>query len=393
MKIRSLTVVGGGNGAHALAALASARGLEVRIWAPLPEEAELIRQGTAQQGGIKAVSAEGQVSLGLPARIDSDPQKVIPGSEAVVFVLPAFTHKQLFARMSEHLSPGTIVGAIPSRSGFEFLACSLAPPGVTIFGLQTLPWACRIKEYGKQVEILGTKNQVAAASLPANQAAVLCDALQDLLGLPVLPMPNMLAVSLANMGQVIHPGIMYGLFRQWDGQPFPENRIPLFYQGVTEEMCGILERLSFEILEIKAVLEKDGGFDLTGVTGIREWIINSYRGSIEDSSTLMKCFNTNKGYRGLKAPVRKRGNEGYVPDFSSRYLTEDVPYGLVVSRGLAELAGVATPMMDEVITAAGRWMGKEYLAGGKLEGKDLGETPIPQNYGIVNMDSLCRIVF
>ena len=43
----------------------------------------------------------------------------------------------------------------------------------------------------------------------------------------------------------------------------------------------------------------------------------------------MQAFHTNSAYAGLKHPM-KIGEDGlFYPDFNHRYLTEDVPYGIV----------------------------------------------------------------
>ena len=56
--------------------------------------------------------------------------------------------------------------------------------------------------------------------------------------------------------------------------------------------------------------------------------------------------------------MKKTDSGQYVPDFSHRYLTEDVPMGLVVLRGVATIVGVNTPTMDEVLIWAQKIMGK-----------------------------------
>jgi hypothetical protein len=78
----------------------------------------------------------------------------------------------------------------------------------------------------------------------------------------------------------------------------------------------------------------------------------------------------------------------FVPNFAYRYLSEDVPFGLVITRAIAELANVATPAIDEVISWAQSKMEKRYLTRGKLEGPDAKDLPIPQNYGVSTLADL-----
>ena len=78
----------------------------------------------------------------------------------------------------------------------------------------------------------------------------------------------------------------------------------------------------------------------------------------------------------------------YVPDFTYRYITEDVPYGIVVQRAIAEMVGVKTPVIDEIIRWAQKILGVEYLVDGKINGKLAGKTRIPQMYGLHSIDDL-----
>jgi hypothetical protein len=78
----------------------------------------------------------------------------------------------------------------------------------------------------------------------------------------------------------------------------------------------------------------------------------------------------------------------YAPNFDYRYLTEDVPYGLCITRAFAEIANVGTPTIDEVINWAQSAMKKVYLDGGTLAGADVGDLPVPQRYGISSVRDL-----
>jgi len=127
------------------------------------------------------------------------------------------------------------------------------------------------------------------------------------------------------------------------------------------------------------------GLDLSAVRPLGDWLQSCYHGSISDSRTLQSSFATNRGYAGLQAPMCEVGG-GFIPDFQTRYLTEDVPFGLLVTRGIAELAGIATPVVDQVLCWAQDRLEKEYLTAGKLQGADLPSTRSPQRFGFVDLD-------
>jgi hypothetical protein len=98
-------------------------------------------------------------------------------------------------------------------------------------------------------------------------------------------------------------------------------------------------------------------------------------------------FQTNSSYEGLTVPVTK-ASAGYRIDVQARYLTEDLPFGLAVSKGIASIMGTSTPTIDEVITHTSRWIGKEYLVGGRLTGRDVHTTRAPQRFGIGDITGL-----
>merc|ERR1719464_2662813 len=97
-----------------------------------------------------------------------------------------------------------------------------------------------------------------------------------------------------------------------------------------------------EVIQIKDKLK--GLFpnlDLSGVLPTLTWLHNSYAEQIKDSSTFQSSFNTNASYEGLRFPVVEApGAPGkFVYLFDYRYLTGDVPYGIIVQKGIAEILG------------------------------------------------------
>lgn len=94
-------------------------------------------------------------------------------------------------------------------------------------------------------------------------------------------------------------------------------------------------------------------------------------------------FVSNKGYDGLTIPTKEVESGRYLPLLDHCYVTEDLPCGILVQKGIAELAGDHTPVTDEIIS----WCQdrcvppKEYLVDGELKGKDVATTKAPQRYG------------
>lgn len=389
--MRKLTVCGGGNAAHVIIALAANAGWDVDVFTPLEDEVERLQAGIRQRGGIIARTPERDI-VGRPRRISGQPQDVIPGSELILISLPAFAHGPTLRAIADYLDPGVTVGTLPARSGFDYQARSLmdtARLSPVIFGLQTLPWACRIVEYGQVVEILGTKARVDFAVAPVEARARVVAQLDFIAGVDFVAVASLLTLTIANTGQLIHPGIMYGLCQGREADCFDAGHTPLFYQGVDDFTAGILQAMSDEVQAVCAALaEILPDFDPAEIATLYDWLLHSYPTSIENSATLRDAFVSNRAYAGLKVPVRCQESGMYRVDFKARYLAEDVPYGLVVLRGIAELAHVPTPTIDQVITWAQTQLGRSYLENGRLCGADVAETRAPQAFGIQDFHQL-----
>ncbi|CAM4987163.1 unnamed protein product [Rotaria socialis] len=104
----------------------------------------------------------------------------------------------------------------------------------------------------------------------------------------------------------------------------------------------------------------------------------------------MTTIRTNSGLQGITYPMIKTETEKYIPDFKHRFLTEYVLFGLLVIRSIAEMAGVSTPCMDDVLTWCQQKICQEYLVGSKLITKNLATTRCPQRYGLITIAQILR---
>ncbi|KAG7373372.1 NAD/NADP octopine/nopaline dehydrogenase, alpha-helical domain containing protein [Nitzschia inconspicua] len=398
---KKILLCGGGNAIHVLTSLIGSRpDCDVSIFSTFPGEADRIRDAIPEEG-IQCVNDLGEDKYGKPVKVSDKAEEVVPGSDIIILAIPSFTHELYLRAVAPFVKPGVIIGAMPGEGGFDCCARHVLGADFVnqsnLFALETLPWACRILEYGKKVEVLGTKKEIDVVVTEGKNASAesVLELLQTLIGrLPVLkPACNFLAVTLMNINSVWHPTISYSFYRNWDGQPFDEP--PLFYYGADEYTGEKLAKVSDEVLNIRAkIQEKYPDLDLSSLHHVRDWMLMSYGDDIGDKTSIYTMLTTNKGYRGLTHPTQPietaDGTTKHMPNFKYRYFSEDIPMGLCVTRGIAELAGVPTPNMDDVIIWCQSVMGKEYLVDGKFVGKDIAGTRSPQAYGFFELDEFLR---
>ncbi len=392
-----ITVCGGGNGAHALIGTLLLRDnrIQIRLYLPIEEERSRFAEAISCQPSFE-LRVTGKVYSVASKRIHvtADPKEAARSS-VIIMVVPAFAHEPILLQLAPYLTKENTIAALPARSGLEYQACDIlgkvGQNGCVLVGFQTLPWACRIKEFGRSVIIHGTKKRVGAACLPKKEIGEKAKIFSTLLGMDVIPYRSMLELSLANTGQLIHPGIMYSVFRNRRTEVFPsEDEVPLFYASVDGEAAEFLSRMSDEVLTIKDTVEQERpGFKIPSVVHLSQWLLDAYGDDIRGTANLARMFQSNQGYQTLRVPVKKV-DSGYRVNVKVRYLTEDLPFGLLVTKGIASAVGVETPTIDEVITKTSAWIGKEYLINGRLIGRDVITTRAPQRYGIDSLEGLVR---
>ena len=67
-----------------------------------------------------------------------------------------------------------------------------------------------------------------------------------------------------------------------------------------------------------------------------------------DAASLTRKLRSIQAFKGILAPM-KTVEGGFVPDFSSRYFTEDFPYGLRIIQQQARKHQIPVPTIDRVM--------------------------------------------
>jgi len=170
-----------------------------------------------------------------------------------------------------------------------------------------------------------------------------------------VPIPGFLNLTLCPSNQIIHPGRVYAHFKDWDGkQSFDPKSMPLLYEDLTEEGAHEIQVLDDEIQAIKSkLMQKFPQLNLPQVLPIKERICTMYEGSISDTSSLKRVFNTNVGYSRVVFPMipadPSNPNGNVVLNKNARFFWEDVPFGLVILKDIGNILGVPTPNITKQI--------------------------------------------
>ena len=391
-------ICGAGSSAHVLAAVLSSRPeAEVRVLTLDATRAEVWQKSidAAPVTIFERVERHGEKTLTAgPVMITSDPAQA-RNSDIILFAIPAFLHRSYLTALKPFIEEGCTIIGLPGQSGFEFEVRSILgrkTDRVIVMNFDSLPWVCRTVEFGKYAQISGTKEMLAGAALGDFSSARLREplaSLQFLLGeRPKLAVSgHLLGITLRSPNGCSHPPIIYGRWKDWGGEPL--ERPPLFYRDIDEATAALLEQISSEVIATRRrLMEEYPGTDLSQVIPMYDWDMSCYGHDIEDKTNLLTALRTNAGYAHIEHPMTQTPDGRFVPDFRHRFLMEDVPFGLVVVRSIAEIAGVPTPGMDEVLLWCQEKMGKQYLVNSRLTGRDIGETRCAFRYGFTTPEDI-----
>ena len=320
-------ICGGGNLGHVVAGFVAARkGFEVSLLTRHPE-----RWG--QQ--VVVDCPDGTLTAEL-AIVSDDVELTVGQADLVLFCLPGFAIRQTLLQIRDALKPRTAVGSVVSSTGFFLQAMEVLPSQVPLFGLQRVPFIARVEEYGHRARLLGYKSSLSMAVEHTTNGEELRQQVEHMLGTPTELLSNFYEVSLSNSNPLLHPSRLYDLWGQWQpGQV--SSVVPLFYEEWTESAAEIYMSLDAELQQLLLVLP------------VRKGSIPSVLDYYEsrDAASLAAKLRSIEAFKGIKAPM-KAVEGGYVPDFQSRYFTEDFPYGLALVQRLARQHGINTPVTDKL---------------------------------------------
>lgn len=324
---RTVCVCGGGNLGHVCAGFMAAEGdIEVRL---------LTRCPGAWHPTLVINRPLGLAPLiGRLTHVSDNPAEVVPGADIVLLCLPGYAIRQTLLAIRSNLLSGTAVGSVVSNTGFFFQAMEVLPETVPLFGLQRVPFIARTEVYGQSARLLGYKENLAVAVERSPNAEALRLAIECMFGTPVLLLSSHYEATLSNSNPLLHTSRLYDLWNNWR-KDIVYPHVPLFYEEWTENAARLYIGMD---CELQTLLER-----LPVRKGSVAPVLDYYQ--CADAASLATKLRNIKAFKGIPAPM-KAVDGGYIPDFSSRYFSEDFPFGLDFIRRTAALHAVSTPIMD-----------------------------------------------
>jgi opine dehydrogenase len=317
-KSRHVTIVGAGNGGVTMAADLVHKGHRVTLYNRSPEPLDVLRSA-----GEILVTGAWQARVKLP-KLTTDLHEALDGAEIILVATVANAHASLAAQMAPLMRNGQAVLLAPGYFGSVLFRQALDQAGhkqALVGEIASFPYACRIIDPGKVV-LKAEKAVLDGAAVPASTTNSWLAMLRDLYP-QLTPARNVLEVALNNPNPVAHPITCLLNAAHFER---PSKDQPRIEDLETPRVLRLIEELDGERLR---VLQSLG---LNGIS-MEEFLHRSYPDGKHQAD------------RVGQIPT----NSYPVPE---RYVTEDVPHGLVLFESVGNLAGVELPVSTATINLA-----------------------------------------
>jgi len=330
-----VAVMGGGNGSHTIAADLSLKGLKVNMF-ELEIFAEQIKEVfESRQIEISGVAGQGKAQLNL---VTTNIKEAIEDVEIIFIPLPGFAISTYAELLAPYLREDQFVIIMPGTLGtleFRKILINKGNKKDIVFAeIGGLPFATRLVGPGK-VKTFHIRSVCPFATLPGNQASLVYNKVKKLY--PSFRVKNtVVETGLGFLNPVLHPAgalLNAGRIERAHGDFY------MYEEGMTPSVIKVIESIDRERL---AIGEKMG----IKLPSAVEMMVESGYGP---KGTLWQSINGSEGLTPIKGP----------DSLTHRYVTEDVPYGLVVWASMGNAVGIETPTMDALIEIGSVIIGKD----------------------------------
>jgi opine dehydrogenase len=337
MEIRRVAVLGAGSGGHAMAADLSLAGVSVNLF-EFPEFEDNIVP-MRKEGGIEITGAarNGFAKVNLAT---TDLKEAIGGVSHIMVVMQSLAHEKLAKNVRSQLQRDQVIVIFAGSGGgllfVNILGDEIRDKNLTMVENITLPYACRIKGPGL-VNVSRLIQGNLCGVFPSRRTDETLKPLMEVFP-SIRPSENILEVAFYNPNVFLHPvASLFNIGRI----EYSEGEFYIYKEGFTASIMKIIEAVDRE----KIAIMKKLGFKRWSLD---EQFVARYGKSFEEWLEMMSSL-------GSKGPFSAR----------DRYITEDVPIGIVLMATMGRELGVKTPILDAIINVCSRINDTDYWKTGR----------------------------
>lgn len=340
-----IAVLGAGNAGQAFAGGMARGGHDVHL-AAIPGHDEQIRViqtfgGLIVEGSDASGKEGGFAEL---THVDTDVAGAIAGAEVAFVVVPAFGQEAYFQAIAEHAPDDQVVVIQPGKFGALRLAQVLRehgrdPKSILITETDTFLYAAKIHGLDR-IWLRGIKKTLPMAAWPSARTDEAIEILHAVHSQYVAA-PNVLFTSMGDAAYALHPvTTLLDLSRIEQTGPYRTKaysitpQVARMVKAVDDERCAVSAAAGFTPHPLLQQLH-----DMYGLEG----------------ETIDEALQTTTVHVDQMTPRSAQ----------HRYVTEEVPYGLVPLSELGVLLGIETPAIDAIITLASTVNGVDYRSEGR----------------------------
>ena len=327
MSRKPVAVLGGGAGAHMMTVDLTDRGYDVHMCEHPDFAAKFETTLKAQAIEATGIGPEGTYPI---HKVSTDIAAAVAEAEWVNVVMPAIGHEKFFQDMVPLLRDDHKVvvwaGDFGSLRLRQMLKEAGTGQGVTIIETSTLPYGTRIVGPG-QISLLLVAPHVIAAAVPKARTGEAVGELHAMFPC-VAPGQNVLAAGFNNANPMVHPP---GSLLNTGRIEYSRGDFYMYREGITASVARVIRQVYEESRSVARALD----FDMTEYRDID--------------------FRTTCSIMGVEF-IAPFDTAGVIADIigprtvHDRYITEDLPFGLVPRSQLGEVVGVPTPLIDGIVS-------------------------------------------
>jgi opine dehydrogenase len=337
-KVETVAIIGAGIGGIYLAAQLGITGFKLRL-----HDIDDARLADIRAFGGLDVEGEhgGFAAVELAT---TDLRSAIDGAELIIVATGGNTQPTVARSLGPLLRDGQIILLIQGNTGGSLVVRRALDEAecradVAVAEMDNYPYSCR-RLAPTRVRPIVAKRWLQIATFPGNRIAAVYPRLSPLFPQAVAA-PNALYTGLTNANAMLHvANCIANAARIETGDTYR-----FYAEGVTAAVARLYQAINQERVAVAAALG-------ASVPSLEDWFERAY--GVREGNLVETCqrltYNSDGPYQATGTPS----------SLDHKFITEDVPTGLIPISALGAVAGVPTPAIDAVVELARTMTGRDF---------------------------------